>query len=126
MTNQQKQVEDIYWKLPYQCKKCGCRFENPSTMAKHARTHDPRKHPTKFLYKGKIIDAGKTVRTGICSNCGKKGYTHLHHDYYNDDDPLEGTRELCATCHGIETKKQFGLEIGITSKKAHELTKHNI
>jgi len=38
-------------------------------------------------------------RKGVCSECGFKGFTHIHHDKYNLDRPLENTRELCRVCH---------------------------
>ena len=38
-------------------------------------------------------------RNGTCSECGSSGKTHIHHDRYDPDNPLEHTRELCKSCH---------------------------
>lgn len=38
-------------------------------------------------------------RTGVCSECGAVGKTHLHHDLYDPENPLKYTRELCMSCH---------------------------
>jgi len=98
--NQQKKVEDIYWELPYQCKKCSARFENPSKMAKHARTHQFLQRLDTILYRGRIIRYPYNVKTGICCSCGSTKNTQLHHIVYHDKDPLRDTLELCASCHG--------------------------
>lgn len=53
----------------------------------------------RIMYKGKQIHLGYNPRTGICSKCGKKGYTQIHHEQYDDTDPLAHTQELCQSCH---------------------------
>lgn len=95
--------DEEFW-LSYKCRKCGLRFETMGECQSHAKIHQTPK-PTIFIYKGKPMDAGKPVRTGICSKCGKQGYTQLHHLQYHDDDPLRDTIELCAQCHGIWHKE---------------------
>ena len=55
------------------------------------------------------------VKQGICSSCKFIGYTQLHHDKYDDTDPLKYTRELCASCHGLETAKENRKEYQILS-----------
>jgi hypothetical protein len=41
----------------------------------------------------------KNPRKGMCQPCGKTGYTHLHHEQYDDNDILKHTIELCPGCH---------------------------
>ena len=45
------------------------------------------------------IHTNNIPRTGICSQCGELGITHIHHDKYDFENPLENTRELCRSCH---------------------------
>jgi len=96
---QQKKVEEIYWELPYQCKKCGCRFETQSKMQKHTKIHKLLIRLDVILYKGRIIRYPYNIKTGICANCGTQCQTQLHHIAYHDEDPLRDTLELCPTCH---------------------------
>ncbi|MBC8549884.1 MAG: hypothetical protein H8D23_09545 [Candidatus Brocadiales bacterium] len=50
-------------------------------------------------FKGKSIKLDHNPRTGICSKCGEKRLTNLHHTKYDDSDPLKYTIELCVPCH---------------------------
>jgi len=50
-------------------------------------------------FKGKQIMLKVRPRTGICSKCGKIGLTNLHHEKYDESDPLLYTVELCVGCH---------------------------
>lgn len=59
------------------------------------------KQPKRFHFKNK--HAYGIVRTGICSLCGKKGKTHIHHIEYHDDDPKKDTIEVCPACHFKES-----------------------
>jgi hypothetical protein len=52
-----------------------------------------------ILFKGRRIDVGFNVRTGICSNCGKQATTHRHHWFYLIIMPWSCTQELCESCH---------------------------
>ena len=65
--------------------------------------HHPKQHlidnPRRMRFKGKHIMLKQNPRTGICSKCGKKGLTHIHHIEYHDDNPLKDTIELCVGCH---------------------------
>jgi hypothetical protein len=58
-------------------------------------------------FKGRQITLRQRPRTGICRNCGREGYTHMHHVSYDDIDPLKFTLELCPSCHAKETWKDF-------------------
>jgi len=51
-------------------------------------------------------------RTGVCSECGKKVETIIHHDEYDVSNPIKNTRELCRPCHARfhRLKEQDGLE----------------
>lgn len=52
-----------------------------------------------MLYKAKRILLSQNPRLGICTVCGKKGRTDMHHIEYHDDNPLRDTIELCGLCH---------------------------
>ena len=56
-------------------------------------------HKKMIRFKDKRIKLAKNPRTGICSNCGMKGLTNIHHLEYNESEPLSHTRELCIKCH---------------------------
>jgi len=54
----------------------------------------------RFYYKGKRLWSDSIVRTGQCKRCGRiGGLTHLHHEEYDDENPLAHTMELCPRCH---------------------------
>jgi hypothetical protein len=84
------------------CKKCWNKIVwNPiwNTSIEH-EAYDKRK----FTYKGKPIILPYHVKKGVCSKCGHKGITNLHHfAEYHDDDPTMDTIELCRVCHTKET-----------------------
>lgn len=51
-------------------------------------------------FKGKTIQLDFEPRKGICSDCGKIDcHTHLHHEKYDEDNPLAFTVEVCQKCH---------------------------
>jgi hypothetical protein len=63
-------------------------------------------NPRLLHYKDKFIFLKENPRKGICSWCGKKGITQMHHfAEYHDDDPLKDTVEICVACH----KKVHGI-----------------
>jgi len=72
-----------------------------------------RKSYTKriFRFKDKRITVDHEVRIGVCSKCGKSikkqeiKRTHLHHEKYDEDNPLNNTKELCVSCHMKRTKE---------------------
>ena len=55
---------------------------------------------------GYFLTRKKYKKTGVCSICGKAGYTELHH---RDRNPMntspDNVVELCMMCHKIEHKK---------------------
>ncbi len=52
-----------------------------------------------FRYKNKTIYLGYNPRKGVCLKCGKEGKTVLHHEKYDDQNPLAHTTEVCYKCH---------------------------
>lgn len=85
---------------------------NPEKFRARERKRYPQRRDSKLTYERRAIRFGtKRVylndnpRTGICSECGYKGLTHMHHDEYHADNPLAQTRELCNHCHGKTIKQ---------------------
>jgi len=59
-------------------------------------------------YKGKTVTLNFEPRKGICSICEKEDeHTILHHEQYDDNDPLAHTIEVCVKCHGMEHALTF-------------------
>jgi len=75
--------------------------ENKEEINKKSR----KKRKRRIVFKDKRIILDKNPRTNICSMCGKKypedlkTQTSIHHLYYDKDDPLKGTVEVCQSCH---------------------------
>lgn len=62
--------------------------------------YNPLRNKRRMTFKYKQICVDHVPRTGFCSKCGKAvGKTHLHHEIYDDSDPLANTMELCQSCH---------------------------
>ena len=59
-----------------------------------------------ITFKDKKIRLDYNPRKNICSECGFEGKTDLHHDKYDELNPLNHTRELCVSCHSKITWKQ--------------------
>jgi hypothetical protein len=57
----------------------------------------------RIKFKGREIFIKNNPRKGIYQQCGKTGYTHLHHEQYDDNDILKHTIELCPGCHAKES-----------------------
>ena len=53
----------------------------------------------RFTFKGKRIFVNTIPRKGICTKCGKKGRTSLHHTEYDLNNPMAHTIEICQACH---------------------------
>lgn len=75
------------------CHNCYCRL-----------VLDPRwskiKNKRRLTYKGKQVFVKFNPRKGVCAWCGvTKIKTHLHHEKYDDENPLANTVELCEQCH---------------------------
>lgn len=84
--------------------------------ATHVRTHRIESKLNVIVYKGKTLTFPFNVKNGLCSNCGREGYTQLHHIKYHDEDPLKDTVELCAHCHGkwhAENTENWGTKISL-------------
>jgi len=60
-------------------------------------------NPQRIKFKGKQIQIGINPRKGICSKCGKKAETDMHHTKYDRNNVLANTVELCNSCHIKET-----------------------
>lgn len=63
------------------------------------KEHHNSSMKARITFNGKRIYVEVPPRTGVCSLCSKKGITHIHHDKYDSEHPLENTRELCRSCH---------------------------
>jgi hypothetical protein len=62
----------------------------------------------RFRFKDKRYILNDNPRLGICQWCGKVKdetckRTSIHHEKYNDLDPLDYTVELCNSCHQKRT-----------------------
>ncbi len=66
-----------------------------------------------IYYKTKSITLSFILKTGYCSLCPNNIYdwsckkTHMHHEYYFPIFIWYGAKELCVSCHGIETGKEM-------------------
>jgi len=93
------------------------RYHTPKIIhpTKKEKIENPSYYKNKILsYRGQDIVFDQDIRFGTCLCCkqtvvsGEIKYTQLHHFWYNDDDPLEGTIELCNKCHyKIDPKNRF-------------------
>jgi Zn finger protein HypA/HybF involved in hydrogenase expression len=77
------------------------------------------KNPKRMLFNHKRLVLDSIPRKGICSKCGKKGRTHLHHEDYGLH-PLDNTIELCPSCHA-----KRGFELG-QLKSIVEINKNSL
>ncbi len=55
-----------------------------------------------FVYNAKRN--GQLIIKNVCTDCGKQGYTEIHHEKYHNPPLLIDIRELCKKCHGIADK----------------------
>jgi hypothetical protein len=85
------------------CKKCYDRIRHSAV------------DPLRITYKGRRIHLKFLPRKKKCSECGRRGKTHIHHDKYDDNNPLSNVRELCASCHA-----KVGWKMGIYDNKSYE------
>lgn len=90
------------------CDKCYKHFVyNPSLTRigfwkEYHRTHRV------IRFKQKYARVATDIRKHLCSKCGKKGLTHLHHEKYDEQNILAHTVELCASCHAKENHRLAG------------------
>jgi hypothetical protein len=90
----------------YLCTKCYTKLiGNPKRTPETIKKFNERNNPKVIQFKGRSIILNDNPRKGICSWCGKKGFTNMHHIQYHDDDPLKDTVEICSSCHGKETSR---------------------
>lgn len=61
-----------------------------------------RYNKNRILFQGKSILLKNNPRKNVCSKCGNKGYTHMHHTKYDFNNILKHTKELCPSCHTKE------------------------
>lgn len=75
--------------------------KSPEILCK--KCYDSKRHSIyskkRFTYKGERIRTKDFPRTGICSVCGFEGKTELHHEEYDDNNPISNTIEVCKSCH---------------------------
>lgn len=87
----------------YLCHKCARKI----IYRKRELEHNKRK----LVYKRKNITLPYNPRIGVCSWCRAVApidtpRTHLHHEKYDDNNPLANTIELCMKCHNTLTRQQ--------------------
>jgi hypothetical protein len=67
---------------------------------------NPKRKPEYYItFKNKKIYLSYNPRTGFCSQCGKAGDTQMHHEQYDESNPLAHIVELCISCHGRISQK---------------------
>lgn len=66
------------------------------------------RHRNGLLFLGKWIPLDFNPRRGICSQCGRVGFTAIHHIMYDLTNPLAYTIELCVKCHRNEPNQGRG------------------
>lgn len=74
--------------------------------------------PSRVKFGSKRLRLLTHPRVGVCNECravineidGQRGVlckqTQMHHEWYDDSDPLAGTMELCARCHADHSNEQ--------------------
>jgi len=86
------------------CHKCHAKIFkifNPEKIKELNAKYNPRK----IVFKDKRILLKENPRKGICHDCGRSvskkeiQVTNMHHEKYDENDPLAHTVELCAACH---------------------------
>jgi len=83
--------------IGYLCNKCSLKYvSNPKRIGNYFQ----------ITFKDRRIRLDYDPKTGFCSECGKATKTHMHHDSYDDSDPLANTRELCESCHGKDSARR--------------------
>jgi hypothetical protein len=70
----------------------------------------PITNPKRLVFKGKRIRIKENPRIGVCNLCRNVvpfdcKQTQMHHEKYDENNPLRYTIEVCASCHGKLTTK---------------------
>lgn len=96
---------------------------------------NPEYYKNKRLnYKGNDVYFDQDIRFGKCvickktENSGEIKHTQLHHVWYNDDDPLEATIEVCRSCHykiDPENRVAINMTLGI-NPNVHRISKKQL
>jgi hypothetical protein len=87
------------------CQKCYCKYvNNPRWYAKNKTRHRMMNNGRHMRFKNKPITLEMNPRIGICNWCRAVtpfdcGFTVLHHEKYDDSNPLAHTIEICQSCH---------------------------
>ena len=75
---------------------------NPERLKKLAH----KRNTQRIRFKGPQIDLDYNPRIGVCNKCRYVGQTHLHHEKYDESNPLKHTIELCISCHNKERRHE--------------------
>ena len=92
-----QECKENHYGLGY-CKKHYLKFES-----------NPKFSPKRMVFRNKSISLAENPRKGICSKCkrtvksGAIKFTQLHHEQYDESNPLLHTVELCPSCHTKES-----------------------
>jgi hypothetical protein len=78
------------------CRKCWRHYYYNLLLAAEFRLTRLSTHKKQFYFKH------QKLRTGICQDCKKVKLTGLHHEKFDESNPLANTRELCQSCHDKE------------------------
>ena len=96
-------------KNKWMCKKCHTKYisdpkRKPDWQQKYHKIFNPRQ----MYFKNKSITLKFNPRIGVCNLCRAIAgldckITHIHHEKYDQNDPLKHTIELCPRCHRMIT-----------------------
>ncbi len=88
------------------CKNCKNKMRSKDGKYEIATKENHKKSNSRTIkFLGKKIFLEKNPRTNICSQCERKypnelkQQTIIHHDEYDEKNPLSYTREVCRSCH---------------------------
>lgn len=75
----------------------------------------------RILFRGKRVYLKENPRKGFCMKCGKTGKTNIHHEKYDDADPLKYIVELCISCHWYESVEMKQIHPDMLTKKMNDV-----
>ena len=89
--------------LHFLCRDCFGKLGRPGMSKGNYKERTDNDGRT-LCFRGRHLTLVKNPRTGKCAECGAvKGVdcttTHIHHEQYDEFDPLAFTVELCPSCH---------------------------
>lgn len=87
------------------CHNCWSRYIHSPIQNKIT---NPKWQPRRMQFKGKRLHLQFCPRIGVCNFCRAVvpfdcKRTHLHHEQYDDSDPMKHTIEICISCHAKES-----------------------